>query len=682
MKSVLFIDKDEGELWDAYERHSYLLDEWLHSEDAVVCPWYRDGRSVESALPNLEGLLGDEQEWEALVVCDLREKGDVAPQSDESFGNPFDFPEYYNVDFTQPIAESKRPIIRLTQMLGGIPDRVAMVPRDTQSIDETWDGGMYNNVNAYDLSHPRSDDFFELQVRYRLGLPRPRRITCITPRTVDADLVQELSACRLDDRRNAERFWERNAYAPGTRFVVVDFDALMISEQNEEFGLSLVRYERQWLMFWCAVVTFSLNEFSSNDLRAYHLYRLEVAIDEEELQRLVARHEAVWSAANNLIEARLAQEEKLLQRSEYEVPEIPVYNTTIHVEFDQEGFGGLQCDESSVGLLRDIPRKDLVVWNDQYTAAIKRFRELLSMPGRGLRKAVMRYRDQHTLPLEEIEYCVLSQRAFEELAEEQRASEQELVSTLTATPFEVRTYQSGIEDRSDEVVASIESRSSAYCSLLVIVGATLALSIGLVPGLLVGGQNLRGRVAAAIVALCMCATVVLVGMITIRRQRKAVRDAYGDFNRKMSELSEGLSKEGSRLGKRISTYATMQKRAQIIDRQAMGSAPTRQIAWLRERRARLSEQTELFDYLIGQHRSIDSQTYRLTIAHGWDGLASRLEDESFFKLSVYRLTKRPFNMARRHGGTLTVPFSFVSEVSLVPLSLYTYKDAAGEERPC
>ena len=284
MKTVLFIDKGSDSAWPAFLQLEYLVDGWRRKGLFEVCAWRSAARTARAAVPALAQILGEESDWQAVIVCDLRAP-DGSLSTSQHFENPFDFVGN-SVEGLDPwrvgspseaVVESPYPLVRLCQMLGGIPEKVRERADAAQGIDA---------MGNLPFEYPQSDQYFDLVERYRTGLPRPRRIICISPRTFDADVYH----ARIRDLENNDvaalretGFWERNDYPANARFVVFDWDAEPVKEEQDDWrsvvseaDLADARAQEsaelfKWLRFWTATLTILTAELDSADIKPYRL---------------------------------------------------------------------------------------------------------------------------------------------------------------------------------------------------------------------------------------------------------------------------------------------------------------------------------------------------------------------------------------------------------------------------
>lgn len=123
MYTVLIMPKKTS---DNMQQHYPVLKNALEAKNIGLCQWIKDGDSVETALPELYDLIGNNREWRAIV----------AMYDEEVLGlldaiNPFDYskPDIIG-DARDDDSPSKNitlqdtveyPLIRLTHFLAGIP---------------------------------------------------------------------------------------------------------------------------------------------------------------------------------------------------------------------------------------------------------------------------------------------------------------------------------------------------------------------------------------------------------------------------------------------------------------------------------------------------------------------------------------------------------------------------------
>ena len=114
MLSVIIYQKSAQAFIDRYKK---LFEPYLEAGRIAFCFWDEHGTDVTSALPELTGIVRGIRQWRAIVALPIVEE-DV-PTDPTCQENPFDF--LCNSAPEPPVHESHIPLIRLAQMLGGVP---------------------------------------------------------------------------------------------------------------------------------------------------------------------------------------------------------------------------------------------------------------------------------------------------------------------------------------------------------------------------------------------------------------------------------------------------------------------------------------------------------------------------------------------------------------------------------
>lgn len=665
MKTVLFIDKSERVLWSSFLRYDFLFNDYLNDGLFDVCGWHPNGTSVASAIPELFAVLDDEEEWTAVVVADLRD-GSARQECDRHFDNVFDFPENYDVQAVEPLEESDRPLIRLTQMLGGIPDKVRV-----EDLGAEGNGKVYDEAfTAYSVKQERGDRYFDHLRRYRLGLPRPQRIVCVSPRDVDHDIERmRLSETEPIGDVDELDFWQRNDYPACARFVVYDRMASCArSDGGDGVVASQDRRDKEWFEFWMGVLTLVTAKIPSEHLQAYKVYRLMVGLDERLLEGALSRQYSEWLAARERICQQQEKECARFSVSEYSLSDMPSCETHIPVVFDMVEEEDLRSDASEIGLVKDRPVRDRSVWQRQKSRIFDAFRELLRAPKRALSNAASQYRASSRLPDEALEYCILNEYQCDKLEDELREHEYRLASETGNQAFVFEAYQDRFEAESDRLVERIDERiplKRLLCSCAV---AASALCIGFVPYCLGLTGGVGASLAAVGVTATCCALMLVTAFAVVWYLRHILRKAYKDFNTVMDGILDRLHADATRLSQRVSSYATFRKSWSILERQDRRNELSAQSVWLGRQDALLQVRMNDIQAIVPGCQ-VDGKRYGEVKREGWESLSRRLQDESYFNIGHFQLRERPLNEG--HGSCIgvMVPFEFITKVSLEPLAI-------------
>ena len=665
MKTVLFIDKSAEGIWPSYLQLSYLLEGWRRKGLFAVCPWRPAARTVRTAVPALAGILGDEQEWDAVIVCDLRgAKSDM--REDVHFDNPFDFPENYGSPLDSAVVESQRPLIRLCQMLGGLPDKVHLALGEDERMAFTF---------------PQAATYYDLTDRYRTGLPRPRRILCVSPRSYDADLYRSREReLRLQgvEAVSDTGFWGRNDYPASARFVVFDWaigqqdggdqlsDSGLIAREAPVDPLAEQRATAYtWLRFWTGVLTLLTADLSSAELRPYRLYRIDPRLTPATVRKTLSSRWSEWVAACEQIEGQITIEDARLKRAESGDSELPDCSATVKVNFNMPR-SLPSVGDARVTVLRDVPVPDTETWREHEQSVSTALRALLRAPRRALSRAVRDFQRESVFDEAALEYAVLTEDERLDLEDDLVEHEIALASSTGRRAFRMESHADAYDALGKQVVERIEERPQQDERVGAFGWVAAAMILGFaafVPGVL--GIEDAPRTIAAFASVVVLVPLILI-VVLLLTQKVALLKAYEALDGWFLSLKAVLEAEALRLGQRLSRYASVRKGWSVVTRQDHLGEPTRYGTWLRERLAFMTSRMSAVSTAVGEPE-LDLDTLSYTRRIPWSHMAVRVADESFFDASIPHTCPRPLNGDAHDASTIEVPFEYVDSVELVAL---------------
>lgn len=720
MKTVLFIERGASPIGKSYLRYDFLLDEYAAADAFEVCEWHPEGNSVATVVPDLPQIVVDDEPWRAIVVADLRDKG-IAAKDDRHFDNPFDFPESYQRGIDAALEESPRPVVRLAQMLGGLPEKAVISWPDIEGMKEGRVGGAATaapsdpeaqpsalgvSLRGIGIDYPATEGRYDLLDRYRLGVVRPESIVLITPREVDDDFAVEKMTEISQERKRVEKhrqellakantsvltpeerselegetpvgFWQRNDYPASVRFVVYDQRAQALPATEEDLKRLALEAQAspgeqpqasrrdEWFCFWLCVLSLVTGKIASIEMKPFELHRMDVQISEEDLNALFSRRYAEWAAVRTCIENEQEGELARLRTSEYQMNDMPDCNAAISVIFDQVDESALEPDASQVGLYKDRPEPDVAAWSRQRSRIYEEFRTLLRAPRRGLFNAAARFREVKSVDPETLEYCVLNQYQCDELADQLREQEFELARGVGPQSFAFETHKASLDEGSAQIVKEIKKRPTRKQAILVIVAAVLALIVGFVPYIFGMAGGVGANASAALITLACCLILVGTALVTLMRMRDDVRGAYRSLGERIHSMLKTLHDEANRLGKRASSYAMFSKRYAIYERQLRRGQPTERAIWLGEKdallRTRMEDVKKLQPDVV-----VEPERYGEIVRGGWAAAFDLLSHEAFFSVCDAVPYERTLNGNTPSQRMVEAPYSFISDIILVP----------------
>lgn len=399
---------------DSYHEYEPIMAINEKSDGIGVCTWYESANTIDTAVPELSGLIRRRKQWRAIVVqTELPEKEDKYSVLNN---NPFD----YSVDETpnseypflakelvdgkeiEKIVPSKYPMVLISQLLGGIPVRSPDFILQTALDHHTKLGVENDEDETKDPVHERITERKIITQKQRNEDLRHYKKLCeewgqqfATVGSVPAEILlirlRKVSFLGIENQvqgdwkgsveAQSSMFWNRMGYPNLCRFLTFDVDMRgQITEQGDMFR------------FWNAVLLLAGNRINSDTLQPYRLYRLDVRLNQEKLQ------ENVQEAVNRLNYAQYRveqvsgqQQRKKANEEEQEPPNIDVPIKLDLISAINKGniplpqpFGALtkgkEIDFAAWGRYTSEAAK---TWNEQQTA----IRRLLGKTAEKTRKA-------------------------------------------------------------------------------------------------------------------------------------------------------------------------------------------------------------------------------------------------------------------------------------------------------
>lgn len=368
---------------DAFLReYQSLFFPFEQSGEIAICHWNRQGSDFRTALPELHNIVRTSPKWRALVVLPLEEDTQLRDEYPTLPENPYDFVCNASRD-SQRVEESGVPLIRLAQMLGGVPKPVydfedCMAPVDTEQANgKRFCRQTVLNTRQEDLEQDRRT-WVDLEEKYAFTGEKPVELwmlaACRRQAAARSPLPEDMPAPPREDALEQVPFAVRNGYPACTRFM-----------KMECTGQGHAHYRMDEMRFWMAVLTLALNDYDSGRLRGGELYQVHNDFDVDLYQQLLSDYYNRLGRIRSDVERR----ENLLHQKQDEAraPTMPAYSFTVSVEQTTLNDTGLYVDDSSVGLSSDCPQPELKWWRGQMEASRKALARVIAAPRRSLDRA-------------------------------------------------------------------------------------------------------------------------------------------------------------------------------------------------------------------------------------------------------------------------------------------------------
>ena len=309
MYSVVILNSPTSEAFAEY--HPLFL-EGLKNGNIGLCKWNEDGMTIDTALPELRELTDDKEDWRAIIVRFADEEPMAGFKSDHR--NPYDFDEIDS--WEEIITESSNPLIRLTQMLGGVP----MPEKRFQSRKIIEPDKAPRMVYEPVDDSERDASYRALSRKYEFDGKQPTSIILITLRRGYRPEDNIDASWEYHKESYSSNFWKHNHYPSICRFLVYDFSvAGPVQKTADEFG------------FWTSVMLMALNRIDSSTLQAYRLYAIKPTFDKEDMEETFQRTIDRLRLSRKTIRESMKRESIAQISSE---PELPDYGYEVSVELD------------------------------------------------------------------------------------------------------------------------------------------------------------------------------------------------------------------------------------------------------------------------------------------------------------------------------------------------------------
>lgn len=418
-----------------FSRFQPLFAEALSSNQIGICRWNESGTTVDTALPELRSLTDDKEEWRAIIIRWVDEPSMAGcPCRPE---NPYDFLD--NQSPSDEVRESKVPLVRMTQLLGGIPPLEVKFEAQLVREERRKPRTVYVPVDD-----PARDQAYEaLTKKYRFDGKKPSAILIISIRQ-DANPTDENigRAWRYHKESESSEFWKRNGYPSLCRFLVYDFASL-----------GPVQRDADAFNFWLSVFLLATNEVDSSTLQAYRLYTLKTELDRHVLG------EFFQDTADKLRDARTGIEREIQREiqdgGEVDEP-VPKYRVSVPVNLKLPPVEEHEVEHGLFPALSAGAATDLGNWNQRTSEVESSLELVVRSAGRCLDQAADRMRGGCSFEEDEVE--PLSRYQEEDLLREIDGCYDNIVRLQSELPSESVSTSEGLVNASEEVRGELHSR--------------------------------------------------------------------------------------------------------------------------------------------------------------------------------------------------------------------------------
>ena len=507
---------------------------YVHKGDIDFCEWNEGGDHILAALPNPYKLVGKKDKWRAVIIAN--------PASSNS-KNPFDHCLSAQNDEPNP-AGAFIPLVRLTQMIGGVPKNPALPSAATgeeANAAETKTGKAVQPVNPN-----------EADTRFEFLAARPIEMVLISLRQKnEEEQPQHQIEQSWNHRFEAENsmFWARNQYPDLCRFVLFDIE-------NPAHAF----YHKNLFAFWCSVLTITVNDIPPSELQAYKLYRASVELDTEAFKTEASQY---YNKLNFYKSTLLQESEKLIVPADPDKtddpPDIKARVPLIFNRYDPES---MSVDSQRFGLSKDCPVQDDVEWQKQISTVQQSCRKFCKAPMRALDTAAGYARTVAIVDPRKV--TDLNQYQMQDLLESMEMAENRMLTTETSNTLDGQAFQSEIREADREIQKLLRTRMTKRITILAGVLAVVLYFLSFLPFFIHTITEEGSGLRAILLILLFSLAMAVGGFITLIVMRYALGKKIRSFNNNISALKEKVFDSAQRFATWLSEAATYMKGASYL----------------------------------------------------------------------------------------------------------------------
>lgn len=647
MYSVLFLSQRTMDYFDAFRPIFLPL---LTAGKIGVCQWMEAGTTVDTAMPGIYDLINDKEEWRAVILCTNEPEDQKAFPSKAE--NPYDFLENASSDICTK--ESPIPLIRLTQMLGGVPAPVmhfeqVPVPQKNKEVRMIYKPGVREeDRKAYE----------ELKSKYEFCGRMPREIILVCPRTHKANRNEKIEEVwRNRSVEEASDFWRRNGYPACCRFTVFD-----ISREGE------VRKTEELFNLWTSVMLLAANDIDPSTLQAYRLYRICVEFNRRKLELAFQETAGRVQRARQSIEKSIKRE--LEQRAGEDVI-LPDYELRAPVVLKLPEYDQVFPGRGRFGLTSRSPASDQEILWEMKEEAQKGLDSLVHCTDRALDQTALRIRQCCSYTEKEVYSLNPYQR--EDMDEKLEQEYREIFAMRSRLPGSRGRGEAELERLTGNIRSVLAERTTGTQAIAALAGASALFALSMTPALFAGIHG-GGTSLLTAAGFVVSGAGVFAGaeLLCLLSRKAKLQLQVGAFHRFMGSLVTELSEDGQQFSRYMSKIASYMhgnsflsalRRSQLSGQEAFAG-----------KKQHIAALTAFYSSLREWCRAYHLQMYFDSLAMN-DELAMNTELAPEINPMYTFATDECCPVEVNHtGDTIDAPFDFIRKLKIIREELYDDAD--------
>ena len=533
MLTVLIYQKESQ---DYLNRYKSLFDHFEESGQIAFCFWDENGTDIQTALPELTNIVRGVREWKAIVVMPLLESY-KEEQLLHSPDNPFDY--YCNFESQSGIRESDIPLIRLSQMLGGVP----LVNKHYINgfVNENSDAPITVSLQeTEDYLNEQQQKWQELNDKYSLTIDRPQYLYLFKARLPRADNLP--FGLELNNETHFESdsslFWNRNRYPARARFLIQDCSR----PENAHYLEDLFR-------FWMTALTIAINDFPSGTFEAYKVYQTVSGVSFDGVHELFSQYYNRLASVQFRAKLQIIELQKQSQFIR-ERDSLPAYRITVPVSVEIPAAINTTISTNEIGLSTNCPKNEkewLINETDNSISSVKKIHSSIQV---GLDRASIQCRYASKMNDEEI--FELDEYQIEELKQELSEIEKKILSfnayRIFPFSFNYKRLMGARMETYDAMQKRMKRRSTIYAGLFILI----IFAISFIPDLIYRDSDNQSYWDAIKINAGGELLILIAAIVSLFYFRGIIKSKIKQYNLVATEITDNLFQASSAFSEYLS----------------------------------------------------------------------------------------------------------------------------------
>ncbi len=515
---------------EVFEQFRILFTEPLNSNMIGVCKWNESGTTVETALPELNSLTDDKEEWRAIIVRYIDDYCMTACESSPQ--NPYDF--VVNQSSCDEVRENEVPLVRLTQMLGGVPALEVKFKPEIIKEEHKAPRTIYVPI----IDKKREAEYQSLVEKYRYNGKLPSSIMIVSLRKRADWQSEEIKKAWMTHKESeSSEFWKRNRYPSICRFLVYDYiNEGSVKKIADDFN------------FWFSIMLLSVNEIDSSTLQAYRLYTINTLMDSEKMI------ETFQNLTDKLRDAKYAIEKSIRRDVKNQICEeeqLPEYRMDIPVTLKLPKTEERVVNIRSFSILSEGANTDLSIWNRKRKEIEKNHAIAVRSAERTLNQTADKLRDICFFDEEEV--LPLNKYQEEDLRRETNLLYHKIVEIQGRLPNDDLTKNPDVSEITSQIRGRLGSRVLRPAAIVTYCIAVFMLFLAAVPAIIemISGTEKSYTAFAFILVLGILVEGIFALMVLliqkgklnrlIRKYNQCIKKAFGKLVENAEDYSSYMS---------------------------------------------------------------------------------------------------------------------------------------------